>query len=517
MIACPVSILDQREKAFSLVATILACCFTKSSDGNQLSRVLNGALSEKFGIKSGVRQGDSLSTLLFNLTLHAAINEIDQGDENRDINMHSEDDIKRQRLIYNGDQIYSNIWSGKWCIKDEHKLLSELGNLTANSATSYYDTHNGFSTPATGNTTDSILYDSITTISQSQGSLYTPPIGAPLGSATLTPLVPINMQDLKLNPNSHDQNSSPFYTAIAIENSHYTTLAHMDNVISSPNTQPSSNIVTNSMEVISDLGVSPPGLIAIIDENNSTVNSRQSNKSASISANNRSESTRFSKYKNNVINEIDRNTTSEQQQQHVHQNQVDHHSHLLQQQEQQKHTTNTVDIPANNNNDLDSSNVNGSQNPQHHHSRQHSQNTSTPLIYLPATNNTHTPCIPSAEVASSTSSYTTMLPSFSHYSSGKFNSNLRTCGSVVPTSDYAYSTAAYQQYGGAYGSYGYSSGSGLLNSSYYYDGGSNQPATNINPDIRSPLAATRANSLASAASPTGSACAKSESSDIFLV
>lgn len=30
-------------------------------------------------------------------------------DENRDFNSHSEDDVKRQRSHYNGDQIYSNV------------------------------------------------------------------------------------------------------------------------------------------------------------------------------------------------------------------------------------------------------------------------------------------------------------------------------------------------------------------------------------------------------------------------
>lgn len=44
---------------------------------------------------------------------------------------------------------------------------------TANgSGTAYYDTHNGFAS-STG--TESMLYDSITTISQAQSSLYTPP------------------------------------------------------------------------------------------------------------------------------------------------------------------------------------------------------------------------------------------------------------------------------------------------------------------------------------------------------
>ncbi|KPI95227.1 Paired box protein Pax-2 [Papilio xuthus] len=56
--------------------------------------------------------------------------------ENRDFNSHSEDDVKRQRSHYNGDQIYSNLWSSKWSLKDEYKLLSELGG--AGGAGGYY-------------------------------------------------------------------------------------------------------------------------------------------------------------------------------------------------------------------------------------------------------------------------------------------------------------------------------------------------------------------------------------------
>ncbi|XP_030566581.1 paired box protein Pax-2a [Drosophila novamexicana] len=202
-------------------------------------------------------------------------------DENRDVNMNSEEDVKRQRLAYGGDQIYTNIWSGKWCIKDEHKLLSELGNFTTTStgsAPAYFEAPNGYSTStiscpgvgsAVGGNDSSMMYDSIASISQGQSTLYTPPIG----------------------------------------------------------------------------------------------------------------------------------------------------------------------------------------------------------------------------------------PSIA-------------CGSVVPSADYAYSPA-YTQYGGTYGSYSYGTSSGLINSSYYYEGGQNQAS--LNQDLRSPLAATRANSLVSAASPTGSACTKSETSDIFLV
>ncbi|BFG06650.1 paired box protein Pax-2 [Drosophila madeirensis] len=237
---------------------------------------------------------------------------IDAHDENRDTNIHSDDEAKRQRLGYSGDSIYPNIWSGKWCIKDEHKLLSELGNLTTssgNNAPSYYEPSNGFSATTisgsgaapSGNDT-SMLYDSIATMSQTQGALYTQTLGTSIGSSSLTPLVPINMHDMKLSSNTvQEQSIAPFYAG---------------------------------------------------------------------------------------------------------------------------------------------------------------------------------------------------------------------CSSVVPGTEYAYSSA-YSQYGGAYGSYGYSASGGLVNSSYYYEGG--QPQSALSQDLRSPLAATRANSLASAASPTGSACTKSETSDIFLV
>ncbi|KAI8034085.1 hypothetical protein M5D96_013119 [Drosophila gunungcola] len=238
---------------------------------------------------------------------------IEAHDENRDTNIHSEEDVKRQRMGYSSDQLYPNIWSGKWCIKDEHKLLAELGNLTTgtgNCAASYYEASNGFSTnsisgsgPTPSGSDTSMLYDSIATISQTQGSLYTPTIGPSIGGSSLTPLVPISMHEMKLNANSvQEQTIAPFYTG---------------------------------------------------------------------------------------------------------------------------------------------------------------------------------------------------------------------CSSVVPSTDYAYNPA-YTQYGGAYGSYGYGASGGLINSSYYYEGGQTQSA--LTQDLRSPLAATRANSLASAASPgSGSACTKSESSDIFLV
>ncbi|XP_017015442.2 paired box protein Pax-5 isoform X5 [Drosophila takahashii] len=122
---------------------------------------------------------------------------IEAHDENRDTNIHSEDDGKRQRMGYSGDQLYPNIWSGKWCIKDEHKLLAELGNLTTgsgNCAASYYEAPNGFATnsisgagPTPSSSDASMLYDSIATISQTQSSLYTPTIGPSIGCSSVVP------------------------------------------------------------------------------------------------------------------------------------------------------------------------------------------------------------------------------------------------------------------------------------------------------------------------------------------
>ncbi|KAK1134806.1 hypothetical protein K0M31_007577 [Melipona bicolor] len=149
-------------------------------------------------------------------------------DDNRDLNDHPEDDLKRQRSNYNGDQLYSNhpalllqLWSSKWSIKDEHKLLSELGGGGGGGASGgggggggggtngtgtgggggggggsggssggggggggggYYE-HGGF--PGNAIATSAELYDSLGTIStmtQAQTPhLYTPPIGGTIG------------------------------------------------------------------------------------------------------------------------------------------------------------------------------------------------------------------------------------------------------------------------------------------------------------------------------------------------
>ncbi|KAJ9576570.1 hypothetical protein L9F63_025534, partial [Diploptera punctata] len=138
----------------------------------------------------------------------------------------------------------------------------------------------------------------------------------------------------------------------------------------------------------------------------------------------------------------------------------------------------------------------------------------------PANNNTAT--------AAAASPYSTMLPGFAHYSTVGSSA---VGGGVVPVSDYSYSSP-YTQYSTSYGTYGYGAG-GLLNSTYYYGNGVPSCST-LNQNLfqrgscaldsdggieaRSPMAATRANSGASAASPTGSACMKTDisSADLLL-
>uniref|UniRef100_A0A6P7FPQ2 Paired box protein Pax-5 isoform X8 n=1 Tax=Diabrotica virgifera virgifera TaxID=50390 RepID=A0A6P7FPQ2_DIAVI len=113
---------------------------------------------------------------------------IDDHDENKDMNGHPEDDFKRQRSQYNGDQLYSNLWTpGKWNIKDEHKLLSELGGAgTTTGQTGYYDTHAGFG-GVSNVSSASDIYDTINTMSQATSqNLYTPPLAGSLGT-TMVP------------------------------------------------------------------------------------------------------------------------------------------------------------------------------------------------------------------------------------------------------------------------------------------------------------------------------------------
>lgn len=55
-----------------------------------------------------------------------------------------------------------------------------------NNNSSYYDTHNVFPTSVNNNNNqDTILYDSITTISQAQNTLYAPSIGTAIGKLNI--------------------------------------------------------------------------------------------------------------------------------------------------------------------------------------------------------------------------------------------------------------------------------------------------------------------------------------------
>ncbi|XP_043581494.1 paired box protein Pax-8-like isoform X2 [Bombus pyrosoma] len=349
-------------------------------------------------------------------------------DDNRDLSDHPEDDLKRQRTNYNGDQLYSNLWSSKWSIKDEHKLLSELGGGGGGGASGggtngtgtggggggggsggssggggggggggYYE-HGGF--PGNAIATSAELYDSLGTIStmtQAQTPhLYTPPIGGTIGG-TLTPLAPLTMQELKLSQTLDGANMSPYHT-----------------------TAESSTVAVSYVGVGAGGGEqSPP--ISLQNETNAT--------------------------------------------------------------------------PA-------APNTPGGD---------------PGLTVLQ-------PPVSQPQVASAIPPYSTMLPSFGHYATGG--------------GDYAYS-AAYSQYSSApYSGYGYGAAtSGLLNSTYYYcngdtlasshtnsqqGGGCNNTGPENSTDVasRSPLAATRASSGASAASPTGSACTKpdhnSTPTDLYL-
>lgn len=93
------------------------------------------------------------------------------------------------------------MWSSKWSLKEEHKLLSELGSGggTNNGSSGvpgagsgaptagYYDTHGGFPGVGVGPVTSAAdLYDTISTMSQAGGqNLYSTPIAGSLGNFLL--------------------------------------------------------------------------------------------------------------------------------------------------------------------------------------------------------------------------------------------------------------------------------------------------------------------------------------------
>ncbi|XP_033168322.1 paired box protein Pax-2-A isoform X2 [Drosophila mauritiana] len=434
---------------------------------------INGILGIQHGHHSHNNNNNSSVNNNNNTESSCKRKRIEAHDENHDTNIHSDnDDGKRQRMsTYSGDQLYTNIWSGKWCIKDDHKLLAELGNLTAgtgNCPATYYEASNGFSTtpisgsgPTASGSDTSMLYDSITTISQTQSSIYTPAIGPSIGS--LTPLVPISMHEMKLSANSiQEQTVPPFYTALAFDGNYtsMTTLEPCSSLVGQehilmPENSDSTTLCPISTRTVPD----------ITETNSTRIKETLTNSDGGSEDNNK---------------EPEKSNSNSQSSDHI---VLPHLHHIGEEQ------------------------LRGN--------RRSHLNTSThpsSLILLQPSGGNINPSENRLDVEPNLSnnvglySTPTVLPSFNHYSAG--------CSSVVPGSDYAYNPA-YTQYGGAYGSYGYGTGSGLINSSYYYESGQTQSP--LTQDLRSPLVATRANSLASAASPgSGSACTKSESSDIFL-
>ncbi|KZS15550.1 putative Shaven [Daphnia magna] len=183
----------------------------------------------------------------------------DDHDDIRELNGHANQDeeIKRQRLHYGSDQLYS-MWPTKWgtSLKDD-KLLPDIGSVTGvvssptgsnnvsgspYSLPSFVTDHqqqqhqqqqhgvgqqqsggggqngsnnggpgnnpNAFNGVVTSSSSGDPLYDTISTMTQAQStSIYTPPLGTSLGSGSLTPLTPISMQDIKahmLTPNGVD-------------------------------------------------------------------------------------------------------------------------------------------------------------------------------------------------------------------------------------------------------------------------------------------------------------------------
>ncbi|KAH7983118.1 hypothetical protein HPB52_009308 [Rhipicephalus sanguineus] len=141
------------------------------------------------------------------------------GDSARDMNgdhgIH-EDEVKRSRAQYNGEQIYSNLspnmWA-KWTKQDE--LKAGMADLPTSNGSPYHHLTSQTSQPAPpsqGGAFEQAFspvvssaekqpaeYDvAMTTINSQSTAVYSPP----LGSNSLTPLTPISMQEVKSLVNS---------------------------------------------------------------------------------------------------------------------------------------------------------------------------------------------------------------------------------------------------------------------------------------------------------------------------
>ncbi|XP_042148385.1 paired box protein Pax-5 isoform X2 [Ixodes scapularis] len=132
-------------------------------------------------------------------------------DNTRDLNgehgLH-DDEVKRARAQYNGDQIYSNLspnmWA-KWTKQDE--LKAGMADLPTSNGSPYHlppqqqqqgPFEQAFS-PVVSSADKQAEYDvAMTTINSQSTAVYSPP----LGSNSLTPLTPISMQEVKSLVNS---------------------------------------------------------------------------------------------------------------------------------------------------------------------------------------------------------------------------------------------------------------------------------------------------------------------------
>nr|CAD7568119.1 unnamed protein product [Timema californicum] len=514
---------------------------------------------------------DSISNLPVNddQALSESPSDRSASNENRDLNGHAEDDIKRQRTQYNGDQLYSNsqihpcpegeldkvlseksnwlsnhkdnatsrdqhnlqiyhhmLWSSKWSIKDEHKLLSELGSGAANGASPYYDAQTGFPTA----TTAADLYESISTMTQSQSTpVYTPPIGTslvyyemgldlnhaatelvkdlPISNAYCKGQVPgVGLVLLKAGPTLFVSVNEMFgfpMTVREVGELHewrmFTRIFGTRGVSLWGSFCARIKGVSANIRYALTLQISSCRLVVYTSGRRSRwlADPSGANQHARTEAGSQHWSRTLhvslpARAVSRLLTEPPRHVVLMLCLLHVVPPESSTYNGVS------TSTTSTVgdagsspglplSLPA------DPAPSGASPDP------------GSLTVLQPANNNNN-------NVSVVGPAYSAMLPGFAHYS---------TVGSGavgVPVNDYSYSSP-YTQYTTSYGTYGYGTG-GLLNGSPYFYGGGSSFNHNIlqrgscalqgDNEARSPMAATRASSGASAASPTGSACMKSD-------
>ncbi|KAF4527049.1 hypothetical protein B566_EDAN001598, partial [Ephemera danica] len=107
-------------------------------------------------------------------------------DENRDMNGHAEEDIKRHRTQYNGDQLYSNLWSSKLLDLGQSGGSGGGGGGSPYSVQSFVSDAQAVAFPASTTAAASSagdLYDTISTMAQSAPA-YSTPLAASLEGST---------------------------------------------------------------------------------------------------------------------------------------------------------------------------------------------------------------------------------------------------------------------------------------------------------------------------------------------